>query len=151
MFKICGYVPDDYPTVERILKEAGVFSDPRDTKRNYDALVAAEPDSVLVAVKKTGKHPEPRVVGSIMTTPMGITNAAVWAWAVDVDYLNRGIGSLLMNTMTDNLRARGFEEVWAFVDVQNEISRLALEGCAFEFNTHHTYYGPWKSLVEETP
>jgi ribosomal protein S18 acetylase RimI-like enzyme len=134
------YSPLDYPEVRRNLEEAGIFYEGRDSKENYDALVASDTGLVLVAEQ------EGEVAGSIAAHQFGVSIGLMWALGVAEKFRRRGIATELASTAEHQLKTLGANEVWCFVDVTNKASQAMLKRFGFQTDESHKYFGPWKDL-----
>lgn len=140
MARIDYYLPCDYPAVQRNMVEAEVYYEVRDSAENLNSMVAANPRSVLIALEGGD------IVGSLLSSPLGVSISCIWGLAVAEKYRRRGIATMLLGAVEECLRDQGVKEIWPFVEVENVASQALFEKAGYTFNRDHRYYGPWKAL-----
>ncbi len=106
------YVDTDYPSVQTILQDGGLFDAVWDARSHWMGKIEQDPKSILVAEVDGG------VVGCLLIV-CDAWEPFLYRLAVAKAHRNRGIASALMEAGEQQLRIDGAEEVSIFVDETN--------------------------------
>lgn len=112
---IRNYKDEDFPQLEKLLKEGGVYNELLDPlqffRKNLRKKSELDPDSIIIA-EEDGK-----VIGVIVFIydPLRCILLTV---AVDKHYRKSGVGNILWQAVEQRIRARGSEKIIGFVSEQ---------------------------------
>lgn len=112
IMNIRNYKDEDFPQLEKLLKEGGVYNEildpPQFFRKNLRKKSELDPDSIIVA-EENGK-----VIGAIILIydPLRCFLLTV---VVDKSYMKRGIGSILGQIAEQRMRVRGAEKLVGLV------------------------------------
>jgi ribosomal protein S18 acetylase RimI-like enzyme len=107
--------PEDYPVVRRLWENAGSGIHVRrsDEPGEIEKKLQRDPDLFLVA------EADGRIIGTIIGGFDG-RRGLIYHLAVEADFRQHGIGSLLMNEVEDRLKAKGCIKCYLMVVADNE-------------------------------
>lgn len=111
--EIRNYSDKDYEKLEKLLKDAGIYSPVFDSRKNFKKKVDYEPDSIIL-VEENGK-----IIGTVFIV-YDPWNPWILHLAVDKEYRKKGIGSLLFEVAEKRIKARGNSGVTGFVPEQKK-------------------------------
>ncbi|KKQ35035.1 MAG: GCN5-related N-acetyltransferase [candidate division WS6 bacterium GW2011_GWA2_37_6] len=127
MYKIRTYKETDYLDIEMNLKEAGLFNEVWDSKKNLAGIIKNFPEGIIVATDgkesaendKNDKKSE-EVIGSAFIIPHGAKVAYLFRLTVKAEYRSKGVGSALIEYAEKMLKEKGFKEVGIYVNAMNK-------------------------------
>lgn len=106
------YQPSDYPQVQTILKETGLFDEIWDSAENLEGLSQQQPSSLFVG-EVAGE-----VVAQVYIIRFGSKVAQLYRLAVKPAYQKQGIATQLLQQVEQTLKSQGVIELGLFVDAQ---------------------------------
>jgi len=127
--------PEDYPAARILWENAGPGIQVRqsDEPHEIEKKLERDPDLFLVA------ESEGKIVGTVLGGFDG-RRGLVYHLAVEADYRQHGIGSLLMDEIEKRLKAKGCLKCYLMVTTENKSAMHFYEQRGWEWmNTIYTY------------
>lgn len=110
--QIRNYKDSDFPKLEQLLKDIGIYYEPLDKKDIFKKKVEYDPESIILA------EDDDKLIGTVFII-YDPWNSCVYHLGVQPDYRNRGIANKLMDKAEERLKARGINEITLFVEEEN--------------------------------
>jgi len=110
--EIKNYQDEDFPQLEELLKDTGVYYEPLDKRDIFSRKIEQDPESIIIA-EDSG-----RLVGTVFIIYDPWTSF-VYHLGVHQDYRGQGLANRLMNEAERRLKARGMNRATLFVEEEN--------------------------------
>jgi ribosomal protein S18 acetylase RimI-like enzyme len=104
MIKIRKYRENDYSSLKKLLTESGLFDGTWESEENLSGM-----NSILAV-------DEEKVIGNVFVVPYGAKVVIIFRLAVDKNYRNRGVATMLLDYVSDMFKNSGGKEIGLFVD-----------------------------------
>ena len=127
------YVDTDYPAVEAVLKETGLYIEPFDTRENFSSVISQDPQAILVA------EVEGAVVGMVIAVHSPYLSG-IWHLCVSPAYQHKGVGSQLLAQAEQTLAVRGAKTVSLYVKEDDAALQAYYTKAGYELWKHGIVY-----------
>ncbi len=131
LMSIRPYENADYHAVTKLLKEAGLFYLPMDSRKSLRAMISKDPNAILVGVM------EDEVIATCYITGAG-NFVFLWRFAVDKEVRHLNIGTKFLAQIEEFLKREGCEYVSLFS--RGKVSKF-WEKNGYEFGHAYHYMG----------
>ncbi len=109
---IRNYKDEDFPKLEQLLKDAGIYYEPRDTKEIFKKCIEYDSESIIVA------EDNDKLIGTAFVQYDYIF-PRVYRLGVHPDYKNREVANKLADEAEKRLKARGIGKNTIYVGKEN--------------------------------
>lgn len=107
------YHSADYPEIQKILEEAGMYHPPMDNQKNINNKHQKDPSSIIVA------EIDKKIAGIILVMTDG-WGSFLYRFAVKKAFRNKGIGTKLLEKAEKLLKKRGMQQVNIWVNPKDK-------------------------------
>ena len=111
--QIRNYADADFPQLEQLLKDAGIYYGPLDKRDILRKKIEHDPESIIVA-EDNGK-----IIGTVFII-YDPWNSFVYHLGVHPDYRGQGLGNKLMDSAEGIFKTRGMNRPTLFIEEENQ-------------------------------
>ncbi len=115
MVKLQSYKNTDYQEVIKLINKSGVSTvNVWDSKENYSSMVKKDKQAITIAIDNK------QIIGVFMLIYFGSMICLMYRLAVDKNYRNKGVGSLLLAKAEEIAKKKNVKKLGFYVEAKNK-------------------------------